>query len=625
MKKCLLIIMLLSSSVMAMAQNVNQKDATARSATADSLSWVEASSETVGLLVQERVQWYQDSIEQQTLRLQIENTKEIGKRKALEAELSRKKNADSLRNAKIKQQIELTKLNARGYPVVLGLDTLCLIYTNSGTFGAADRAEIYAEKLREVSSVFVPSIDSLTIFQDETTTEILFGTTILMNINQADAMWHDKDQLTLAHDYAQRMTGSIVKYREMTSLTTILKQVALSILTVLLCFFMIRLVNLVFRHKVNRFFIGKMGTWFKGWKIRDYEFMNAKRQVRFVLFAIKSFRLFVSLLLLYIVLPILFSIFPMTRRLADTLFGWIWEPVKMIFSNVVAYLPDLFMLIVIWIAMRYVVRGLKFMMTEIENERLKITGFYPDWAKATYTLARLVVYAFTFVIMFQYLPYSESDVFKGVSVFVGLLVSLGSSSAIANLVAGVVITYMRPFRVGDHIKIGDNTGDVLEKTPFVTRIKTHKEEVVTIPNSNILSSTVVNYSTSAAVSGVIFHTTITIGYDVPWRLVHQMMLEAASRCEYVIADPAPFVLQTSLDDFYVSYQLCAYTRNPERQASIYSSMHRNIQDVFNEHGVEILSPHYRNQRDGNETSIPTSYRPEGYTAPRFNINTENNS
>ena len=219
----------------------------------------------------------------------------------------------------------------------------------------------------------------------------------------------------------------------------------------------------------------------------------------------------------------------------------------------------------------------------------------------------MILYAFTFVLIFNYLPYSDSTVFQGVSVFVGLLFSLGSSSAIGNIVAGFVITYMRPFKVGDHINIGNVTGDVVEKSPIVTRIRTHKQEIVTIPNSTILSASVTNYSISAIESqGIIFHVSITIGYDVPWRKVHAMMIQAALRSDYILRKPAPFVLQTSLDDFYVSYQLCAYSKHPQKQATIYSLLNQNIQDVFAENHVEIMSPHYRAERDGNESTIPTS-------------------
>jgi small-conductance mechanosensitive channel len=192
------------------------------------------------------------------------------------------------------------------------------------------------------------------------------------------------------------------------------------------------------------------------------------------------------------------------------------------------------------------------------------------------------------------------------------------------MVAGLVITYMRPFKEGDRIKIGDVTGDVIEKTLLVTRLRTPKNEEVTIPNSSVLSGNTVNYSTMARTVGLIIHTTVTIGYDVPWKKMHQALLNAADRTELLQKEPKPFVLQTSLDDFYVSYQINAFTRETNRHNRLYSNLHQNIQDCCNEMGIEIMSPHYRSARDGNATTIPADYLPKDYKAPGFNVNIENN-
>lgn len=585
----------------------------------DSLSYSDSIEQTISMIVAQKVQHISDSINTALMRQKIENTSESSKRTTLQNELNKKLIDDSIRTAKLKAQIELRRGRTIGYPVTLGNDTIRLIFTNLGVSSAFDRAVRSTEKLKEISSLYIPKIDSISAVIDGSIVEVMYKDIILMSVTQADSLWVDGDQMSLAKEYSDKIEKSIVTYQKLTSVSTILKQIGFTLLSIILCLLMIKVVNGAFKSRVARFFLSKQGMWFNGWKIRDYEFMDSKRQVRTVLFAVKFTRLVVNIFLLYIVLPIIFSFFPLTKRLADTLFNWVLEPLKNIFWAFVEYLPKLFVIIVIWLITKYVVRGLKFLLNEIESEHLKIPGFYPDWAKSTYNIVRLLIYAFSFVMIFPNLPGSDSKIFQGVSVFIGIVFSLGSSSVISNLVAGIVITYMRPFRLQDHIRIGDTTGDVIEKTPFVTRIKTHKKEIVTIPNSNILSSIVINYSTTAMSEGVIFHTTITIGYDVPWRQVHEMMIQAAGRSEWILKDPSPFVLQTSLDDFYVSYQLCAYTHNPEKQASIYSELHSNIQDIFNENDVEIMSPHYRSQRDGNTTSIPPNYRPIDYQSPGFRI------
>lgn len=575
----------------------------------DSLQSVKAAETAVDLLVEQKLFRMQDSLAEESLKLQIESTASLEKRRVLERVLVQKQMEDSLRMVEMKEKIARSKDKAIGYPAMFAGDTIRVIYAPFGPLAASDRVENFEKKLKDVSGVFIRSMDSIIVRKDESNMEVIYKEMVLCTVTPADAMWVDSDQKVLAQQIAQTTREAVVKYQDMTSLSTILKQIGLSILVIVGCVFIVLFINRVYRKRVVRFMLSKIGKWFNGWKLREYEILSAKQQVRFLLFSLRMMRLLLSLIVLYLTLPLLFSIFPFTLRLANTLFAWIMHPVKFIFSSVVAYIPNLFVILVIWFTLKYVVRGVKYIMNEVGEGKLRINGFYPDWAGATYNIIRFLLYAFGFVMMFPYLPGSGSDIFKGVSVFVGIIFSLGSSSAIGNIVAGMVITYMRPFKIGDHIKIGETTGDVLEKTPFVTRIKTHSKEVVTIPNSTVLAASVVNYSTSAADKGVIFHVTITIGYDVPWRQVHQMMIQAATQSQYVLADPAPFVLQTSLDDFYVSYKLCAYSKHPDKQATIYSQLNQNIQDVFSENHVEIMSPHYRAERDGNATTIPPVPRP----------------
>jgi small-conductance mechanosensitive channel len=256
---------------------------------------------------------------------------------------------------------------------------------------------------------------------------------------------------------------------------------------------------------------------------------------------------------------------------------------------------------------------------ELRDGKISIRGFYPDWAEPTANLVRTLILVASVIIAFPYLPGSQSPAFKGISVFIGVLLSLGSTSAVAHGVAGTILTYMRAFQVGDFVRIGSDVGEVIEKTLLVTRIRTQKNEVVTIPNGTVLGGVVVNYSAEARKLGVIFHTVATIGYSAPWRQVHDLLISAALATRDVLHDPPPFVLQTALNDFYVSYELNAYTAKPRNMLNIYSELHQNIQDKFNEAGVEINSPHYASLRDGNETTIPQSYLSREYRRPAFEV------
>jgi small-conductance mechanosensitive channel len=369
----------------------------------------------------------------------------------------------------------------------------------------------------------------------------------------------------------------------------------------------------------------KKEKWLKKLAYKDYTFLNEEQEYQIILFITKLLRWFVYIVLIYISLSVIFSIFPFTRGWADKLIQLILSPLKSIFVSIWKYLPNLFSILAIYFVMKYFIKFVKYIFTEIDSEKLKLSGFHADWAMPTFSIVKFLLYAFMFVLIFPFLPGSDSNIFKGVSVFIGVLFSLGSTSAIANVVAGLVITYMRPFKVSDRIKIGDITGDVIEKTLLVTRLRTPKNEEVTIPNSSVLSGNTINYSTMARTKGLIIHTTVTIGYDVPWRNMHQALLNAADRTEMLQKEPKPFVLQTSLDDFYVSYQINGYTRETNRFNRIYSSLHQNIQDCCNEMGIEIMSPHYRAHRDGNNSTIPSDYLPGDYKAPGFNITIETNS
>jgi small-conductance mechanosensitive channel len=229
------------------------------------------------------------------------------------------------------------------------------------------------------------------------------------------------------------------------------------------------------------------------------------------------------------------------------------------------------------------------------------------------------VIAFAIIVVFPYLPGSDSPVFQGVSVFLGFIFTLSSAGSLSNIIAGTVLTYMRAYQIGDFVKIGDTMGDIVEKTLLVTRLKTRYNEIITIPNSIIMNSNTINYTSEAKTNGLIIKTTVTIGYDVPWKDVYKTLLEAAARTDSVLKEPAPFVFQTSLDDFYAGYELNAFTRESGTQAKVYSDLHQNIQDTFNEAGIEIMSPHYRAGRDGNMTTIPANYLSPDYVTPSFRV------
>lgn len=374
-------------------------------------------------------------------------------------------------------------------------------------------------------------------------------------------------------------------------------------------------------------FFGTLSKKIEGWKgtiiqpikLKTVEVISVERIAVMMKGGARLLHWIVIIALGYSYISILFSFFEFTHTWASTLIGYIVDPLVNLFISFVKYLPHLFFILVIIYVTRYAIKFVKLIFDALEKETFKLPGFYGDWALPTYKIVRFLIIAFAVIVIFPYLPGSSSPVFQGISVFIGVLFSLGSTSAIANIVAGTVITYMRPFKIGDRVKIADTVGDVVEKTLLVTRIRTIKNVDVTVPNSMVLGSHIINFSSSADKRGLILHTAVTIGYDVPWVKVHKLLISAAEATENLLKEPKPFVYQTSLDDSYVSYEINAYTDKPNIMAGIYSELHQNIQDKFNEAGVEILSPRYSSVRDGNTTTIPDSYLPKSYSPPGFRI------
>ena len=326
-----------------------------------------------------------------------------------------------------------------------------------------------------------------------------------------------------------------------------------------------------------------------------------------------------ALAVTYALLTWVLGLFPATQALPPRLLAFALSPFQRIASGLVDGLPNLVALVVIALIGRALLRANRFLFDRIGRGELALRGFHADLAEPTRRLAGFLLVLLVIALAYPYTPIAGSRVLQGLTVFFGVLVSLGSSSVIGHVVSGLVITYSRSFRLGDRVKIGDVEGDVLERTLLVIRLRTPKNEIVALPSPLVLGTQVTNYSMLAEEGdGLIVHTTVTIGYDVPWPRVHALLVDAARRAEGFEAEPPPFVLQTALGDFSVAYQLNAYTRTPRRRPALVSELHRRVQDVFAEAGVEILSPTYHAVRDAPPT-VPEAYDEARAAAPSDSV------
>ena len=511
--------------------------------------------------------------------------------------------ADSVKLAQQRARIDSLRQFTPGVPVVVEGDTLFYLYTKRGGYTPLQRAEMIDAAIMQLGKRFTLHPDSVYIESSDIVTDLMYGNKVIASFTDQDGLWEGRSREQLATDKRKIVVQKLKELKEEHSLWQLGKRILYFVLVLAGQYLLFWLTGWLFRKLKVR--IQKLkDTRLKPISIQNYELLDTQRQVNLLIFLSNLLRYVIMLLQLLITVPLLFAIFPQTKGLAYQIFSYIWNPIKNILVGIVDYIPNLFAILIICFAVKYLVRLVHYLSREVEAGRLKFGGFYPDWAMPTYHIIRFLLYAFMIAMIYPYLPGAKNGVFQGISVFVGLIISLGSSTVIGNVIAGLVITYMRPFKLGDRIQLNDTTGNVIEKTPLVTRIKTPKNEVVTIPNSFIMSSHTVNYSASAREYGLIIHSEVTIGYDVPWRQVHQLLIEAALNTPGVIDDPRPFVLETSLSDWYPVYQINAYIKEAHKMSQIYSDLHQTIQDKFNEAGIEIMSPHYMAVRDGNATTMP---------------------
>jgi small-conductance mechanosensitive channel len=511
-----------------------------------------------------------------------------------------------------------------GAPVEVDGRSVLVVYAQIAGLTPQERAEAIHQRIVALGKRRDIALEAIHAEDRGTWTEILAGAERIMGITEADAKAAERTRPELAAEYTEVIRYVVKQYREDHTWRRVLWGTLYAVLAtlgfagVLVVLFLIRRRA---RSRVDKW-LGQVETEAPvqsvGPRLRRYlgQPLLVLSRAAFWIFVLALVQAYGTLVLRF---------FPSTKYTSYQITNWLFSELAGFGKVVIAYIPNLILVAFICLATSYLMKLNEYIFGEIRDQKVAIRGFYPDWAEPTAKLVRVLIMAAGAIVAFPYLPGSDSPAFKGISVFLGVLLSLGSTSAVAHGVAGTILTYMRAFQIGDFVRIGDDVGEVVEKTLLVTRIRTQKNEIVTIPNGTVLGGVVVNYSGEARNKGVIFHTTVTIGYNAAWRQVHELLISAALATDGVLHDPPPFVLQTALNDFYVAYELNAYTAEPKNMQNIYSVLHQNIQDMFNEAGVEINSPHYTSLRDGNQTTIPENYLPDNYKSPVFEIQETNGS
>lgn len=506
----------------------------------------------------------------------------------------------------------------QGYPVVVDGYELFRIHQNLGAVSAQERARRISVALQELARAQDFDPKNFAGNEEGGVATVRYGDQVVVTINDAEAKGTGLPRKALANQYAKLLTEKMAMVHEQHTPRYLWRAAVYAAIVILIYLGVLWLVLTGTRWAIH--ILETSGERrIKGIKIQQSEILAGQRLVAIIVSGIKLLRAVVVLIVSYVAFAKAFSFFPWTREHSQRLLGYVVNPLIGVGQAVVAYLPKAVYIVVILTVMHYVVRFAGTIAREVERGRIRFAGFYPEWVQPTYKIARVLLWAFAVVLIYPYLPGGSSPAFKGISVFLGVLFSLGSTSAVANFVAGVILIYTRGFRIGDWVTIGDSTGEVVQMSMLATHVRTIRNEEITLPNSVVLGTFVTNFSLQAQDKGVILHTSVTIGYDAPWRTIHKLLIDAALRTQYILHEPQPFVLQAQLEDSYVKYEINAYTDQPLRMPFIYSDLHANIQDSFFEAGLEIMSPAFHALRDGNHVAIPDTYLPRDYRARSFRV------
>ncbi|CUJ39362.1 mechanosensitive ion channel family protein [Achromobacter kerstersii] len=478
------------------------------------------------------------------------------------------------------------------------------------SFPAGKRAEAITERIKNAAADASFASADLRTDTVGNGTVIMAGKNPLIIVSDADAQLEQTTRDNLAALHLLRIKQAIDEFRAARRADTLLKAgLYCAGATVLLA--LVIAVLLLLNRWLDKAVSKLLKSRVKAVDIQSFEILRSDTIWKALHGLVLAIGVVTVVASVYVYLQYVLALFPWTRSLSNGLLNVATDTAENLGKSAAAVIPDILILVLIFYLARFALRRVRHFFDAVEHKRVTFAQFEPEWGMPTYKLVRVLILAFAFIVAYPYIPGSETAAFKGISIFIGLVISLGSSTAISNFIAGYLMTYRRVFKVGDRVKVGDVIGEVVSVRLQVTHIRTNKNEEITIPNSQILNSDVTNYSSLASTQGLILHTTVGIGYETPWRQVEAMLCAAAERTAVVLTDPKPFILLTKLGDFAVTYELNVYVRDTQRIAKTYADLHRHILDVFNEYGVQIMTPAYEGDPD-----VPKVVAPEQwYSAP----------
>jgi small-conductance mechanosensitive channel len=477
-------------------------------------------------------------------------------------------------------------------------------------YPAQERAAAIAARIEEVAANPNFGADALRVEETDVASRIVAGSQAVMSVFDMDAALEGAPRQIVAGLYLSKIKAAVSGYRADRGHPALEHAIAAAVAITLAFVALVLAVRWAGR-KLDGLIARRSRRHVQALAAKSKDVVSAARLETTLRRSLRALRAVAILALAFAYVEWVLGLFPYTRAVARSLSGYILDPIATLWVAFVRAIPDLFFLAILFLVVRIGLRLLRRFFDSVAAGRIRLANFDPEWATPTYKLVRPLVLVLALVIGYPYIPGSNSDAFKGISVFLGIMLSLGSSSFIASLIAGYTVIYRRAFRTGDVVQIGDVLGFVTAVRMLDTHVRTFKNEDVAVPNSQLLNSHITNYSALARTSGVILHTVAGIGYETPWRQVEAMLLEAARRTSSVKTDPPPYVLQLKLDDFCVQYELNVHIAEPLLILETYTELHRNVLDVFNEYGVQIMTPAYMKDPDAPKVVPPNQW----YLAP----------
>ncbi|WP_177761067.1 mechanosensitive ion channel family protein [Flavobacterium sp. I3-2] len=525
---------------------------------------------------------------QDSLRVEI-LTKEIKSILTTEEEVQNSKpTTDSTEIKKRLAEIERVKAITQGAPVVLNNDTLFKIFSRVGQYSATERATSALKKIEEIYESPFFYKDSLKVENNFNTEIITYNGKIILGINEIDALWEGVTANELATKFKDIIAEKVEQQREQNSFKFILIRIGEFLLIVIAFGFVLKMIYKLVNKGRDKITTND-NLLENGLSIKKHQIFKKQQLISFINKIFFALKIIIFIILLFSTLPIALKIFPATTGWANEIQQMILDPIKSLIDSIIAYFPKLIKIIFIIILGNYLLKLMRYFALEIGKGSIKINGFYKEWSKPTYLILKFITLVFLLIIIFPYLPGAETKSFQGISVFLGILISIGSSSAISNAVAGIVITYMRPFQLKDWIKVGNITGIVIEKNALVTRLKTINNEDITIPNSTILTGATVNYSSIGKENGLTISTIINVRYLYDEDLITKTLIEAAYKTNGITRKIPAYVFQMSLNDNNATYEINAITFEPDKMYQIKSDLIKNIHNTFKENDISLKS------------------------------------